>query len=270
MNQKRKTVGLALGSGGVKGFAHIGVIEVLLENNIPIDFIAGTSIGAWVGANYALLRDIKILKELTVGKRKEKLSCLWDISLSGGLIRGEKVKKLLTEWLGKNRFEDTSIPFKSVATNIITGEPHIFDSGSLVDGVRASIAIPSMFKPIQLGEKILVDGGICCPVPVNIVKQMGADIVIAINLDNYQKNSWFKKEDINSITKVAGRSLDIMRHYLAKESCREADFIIEPKLKESESVIWKKYFIDGQGEYIVEAGREEAKKIIKEINEAIT
>ena len=115
----------------------------------------------------------------------------------------------------------------------------------------------------------IVDGGICSPVPVNIVKQMGADIVIAINLDNYQKNSWFKKENINSITKVASRSLDIMRHYLAKEACQKADFVLEPELKETESIIWKKYFIDGKGEYIVEAGKKEAEKIIEKIKSAI-
>jgi len=270
MNNKRKTVGLALGSGGVKGFAHIGVIETLLKNDIPIDFIAGTSIGAWIGANYSLFRDLEILRDMTVGKRKEKLACLYDLGLTGGLIRGNKVRKLLSDWLGESCFEDTHIPFKAVATDILTGEPYIFSSGPLVDGVQASMAIPSIFKPIELNGKILVDGGICYPVPVEIVRQMGADIIIAVNLDNYQKNTWFNKKDADSITKTSLRSIDIIRHYLAQENSRGADIVIEPIFKESEVTIWKKYFLEGKGEDIVEIGRIETKAIIKKIKKSIT
>jgi len=270
MIKKRKTVGLALGSGGVKGFAHIGVLETLLKNNIPIDYIAGSSIGAWVGANYALFQDIDTLKEMTVGNRKEKFACLWDLGITGGLIRGDKVKKLLFDWLGESCFEDTHIPFKAVATDLITGEPHIFSTGQLTEAVRASMAIPTMFKPVEFEKKSLVDGGLCYPLPTKIVRDMGADIVIAVNLDNYQKNSRFKKEDVASIVKISSRSFDIMRHYLAQDACKEADIVIEPKTKDNDATIWKEYFLNGQGEHIVEAGKKEAESVIKKIKKLIT
>ncbi len=268
--KKKKTVGLALGSGGVRGFAHIGVIEVLKENNIPIDFIAGTSIGAWIGANYALFQNLEKLKDMTVGKRKEKIATLLDLGLSGGLVKGDKVKKLLTEWLDEANFSDTQTPFQVVATDLLTSKPHIFSSGPLVDAVQASMAIPSMFKPIAYKEKILVDGGICNPVPVDIVRAMGADIVIAVNMDNYQKNSWLKKSDTTSITKISGRSIDVMRHHLAQKSLIGADVIIEPTFQENDATIWKKYFWDGQGsEEVIEAGRIEARLAIKKIKKLL-
>lgn len=267
--KKRKKIGLALGSGGVRGFAHIGVIEVLKENNIPIDYIAGTSIGAWVGANYALFQDLEKLKDMTIGNRKEKLACFWDLGVNGGLVKGNKIKNLLTKWLNGAKFSDTKIPFRAVTTDLITGKPTVFSSGPLVDAVQASMAIPSMFKPILHKEKILVDGGICNPVPADIVRKMGADIVIAVNLDNFQKNPWFQKNDTASITKVSGRSLDIMRHYLAEQSCKEADIVIEPRAIKSEAEIWKNYFWDGKGEEVVEAGRSETKAMIKKIKKMI-
>ncbi len=270
LRKKKKTVGLALGSGGVRGFAHIGVIEVLKENDIPIDFIAGTSIGSWVGANYALYQDLEKLKDMTVGKRKEKLASLLDIGFSGGLVKGDKVKKLLIEWLDEANFSDTKIPFRTVATDILTGKPEIFSSGPLVNAVQASMAIPSMFKPMAYGDKVLVDGGICDPVPVDIVRQMGADIVIAVNIDNFQKNNWLKKSDIASIAKVSSRSLDVMRHHIAQKSLVGADIIIEPTFKENDAVIWKKYFWDGVGEEVVEAGRVETRLAIRKIKKLLS
>jgi NTE family protein len=206
---------------------------------------------------------------MTVGKRKEKLASFLDIGLSGGLIKGEKVKKLLIEWLGEATFSDTKIPLRTIATDIITGKQEVFSAGPLVDAVQASMAIPSMFKPIEYKDKILVDGGICNPVPVDIVRQMGADIVIAVNLDNFQKNTWLKKSDTTSIAKVSGRSLDIIRHYLAHKSLAGADIIIEPAFQESDAIIWKKYFWDGQGEEVIEAGQRETKAVIKKIKKML-
>lgn len=267
--KKKKTVGLALGSGGVRGFAHIGVIEVLKENNIPIDFIAGVSVGAWIGANYALFKDLEKLKDMTVGKRKEKIATLLDLGLSGGFVKGDKIKKLLVEWLNEANFSDTQIPFRAIATDLLSGKPQIFSSGPLVNAVQASMTIPSMFKPIAYKDKILVDGGLCNPVPVDIARQMGADIVIAINLDNYEKNSWLKKSDITSIAKISGRSIDVMRHHLAQKCLTGADVIIEPTFKENDATIWKKYFWDGVGEEVVEAGRIETRLAIKKIKKLL-
>ena len=121
----RKKIGLALGSGGVRGLVHVGVLKVLIENNIPIDYIAGTSIGAWVGAHYALFQDIKKLEEFTVGKRQEKLLSFIDTSFSGGLVKGKKLEKLLNVWLNNSDFKDLKIPLSIVSTDLIKAEPYI-------------------------------------------------------------------------------------------------------------------------------------------------
>jgi NTE family protein len=132
------------------------------------------------------------------------------------------------------------------------------------------MAIPGMIKPVEYKNKILVDGGVSNPVPVDVVRQMGADIVVAVNLDNYEKTTWFKKGDATSIAKVSSRSFDLMRHHLAQKSIIEADIIIEPTFKENDANIWKKYFWDGVGgEEIIEAGRAEAKLAIKKIKKLL-
>ena len=267
--KRRKKIGLVLSSGGLKGLAHIGVIETLIKNDIPIDYITGTSIGALLGGHYALYKNLDKTNELITGKHREQFACFFDLGLKGGLVKGDKVKKMLDTWFNGKKFEDTMIPFKAVATDITTGQPHIFSKGPLVEGVQASTAIPSLFKPIELKDEILVDGGICYPLPTSIIKKMGADIVIAVNLDNINKNPWFQKSDTKSIAKVSARSLDIMRHYLAQQAYKDADFVIEPENTESEAAIWKKYFWDGQGEETIEAGRIAAQKMIKKIKRKI-
>lgn len=266
---RRKKIGLVLSSGGLKGLAHIGVIETLIKNDIPIDYIAGTSIGALLGAHYALYKNLEKTKEIVNGKQHEQFSYFFDLGLNGGLVKGDKIKKLLNEWFDQKQFKDTLIPFRAVATDIITGQPRVFSKGPLIDALRASVSIPSIFKPVEQGKDILVDGGICYPLPTNIIKKMGADIVIAVNLDNIDKNPWFKKNDAKSIARVSARSLDIMRHYLAQQAYKDADFVIEPENSESEVVIWKKYFWDKQGEETIEAGRIAAQKIIKKIKRKI-
>jgi NTE family protein len=261
-----KKVGLALGSGGVRGLAHIGVLKALVKNDIPIDFIAGSSIGSWVGAHYALLKDISKLEEITTGKKQEKIFSFAEISFTGGLIKGEKLEKLLNEWLHYANFDNLKIPLKIVATDLVTGEEMVFSEGSVALAVRASMAVPGFFKPVKIGDKILVDGGVLNPVPDGIVKKMGADIVISVNLDNYEDKKTSERE-YNSFKEVASRSLEIMRQYLAKDSMRDSDFIIQPPLKEYSS--WLDYFTKDKGAEIVAIGEKETEKIIPELKNRI-
>ncbi len=259
---KRKTIGLALGSGGVRGLTHVGVIKVLEENNIKIDYIAGTSVGAWVGAHYALYQDIDTLREFTIGKRKEKMLSFLDASFSGGLIKGKKLEKMLNIWLNKANFNDLKIPLNIVATDLIKAEPVVFNSGSLAFAARTSMAIPGYFKPITWKDKILVDGGLTNPVPDDVVKQMGADIVIAVNLNNFQTPIRFKKKE-PSVTEVALRTNEIIQCYLTKHSLRQADIIIQPHLGQHSS--WKRYFLNGKGEEMVKIGEEAMRAALPEL-----
>ena len=181
--ESRKKVGLALGSGGVRGLAHIGVLKALLKHNIPIDYLAGSSIGAWVAAHFSLYGDIAKTEDFTVGKKKEKFLSFLEPNMSGGLVKGEKIEMLLDEWLGGSSFSDLKIPLKIVATNIISGQKVIFTEGKLATVVRASMAVPGLFKPVIINNQSLVDGGISDPVPVDLLRESGAEIIIAVNLD---------------------------------------------------------------------------------------
>lgn len=255
----RKTIGLALGSGGIRGLAHVGVIKTLLKHNIPIDFIAGASIGAWVGAHYALFKDIERLEEFTVNKKQEKLRILFEPSLRGGFIGGERTRKLLKDWLEDASFEETKIPLSVVATDLYKRETVVYSSAALVPAVQASMAIPGLFKPVTYHGRTLIDGGVSNPVPSDIVKQMGADIVIAVNLDRIP-------EDINTpqtglgMLAVANRTIEIMRSYLANASVHSADLVIEPRVENYAS--WTNYFRNDVGHEIVAIGEAETEKII--------
>ncbi len=267
--KRNRTIGLAFGSGGVKGLAHVGVIKSLLENDIPIDYIAGTSIGAWVGAHYALYQDIEKLEKFTVGRKIEKMQSLLELTLKGGLVKGSKVQNLLDEWLGNMDFESTGIPVKVVATDIISGEQVVFSHGKLAPAVYASMAVPSIFTPYIYHGRILVDGGVSNPVPVNIVKDMGADIVIAVNLDNYRLDGIFEREDSSSLPKVTVRSIDLMRHYLAQFCVKDADVVIEPHNSSEELSKWRNYFTGDIDSLHIRLGQEVTERQIGKIKELI-
>ena len=122
----RKTVGLALGSGGVRGIAHIGVIKTLIKHGIPIDYMAGSSIGAWVACHFALFLDIDKTSEFTIGKKREKLISFLELTRRGGLVKGLKLEAFLEEWFEGKDFSDLKIPVKVAGTDIVNGEKIVF------------------------------------------------------------------------------------------------------------------------------------------------
>lgn len=262
---KRKTIGLALGSGAVRGFAHIGVIKTLVKHNIPIDYISGSSIGSWVGAYYSLYQDIEKLEEFTIGKRKEKFLSFLEPTLSGGIVKGERLQTMLDGWLGRASFSDLKIPLDTVATDLISGKQVIFNQGNLALAIRASMAVPGVFRPVKFGKMLLVDGGISNPVPDDLVKNMGADIVIAVNLDNRDNFKYIEKR--LDFAAVAVRTIEIMRQNLADYSIQYSDIIIKPDLAKYSS--WAKYFLSGQGRQIVSIGEKETEKIIPQLKKLI-
>ncbi len=267
---KRKTVGLALGSGGIRGLAHVGVIKTFLKHNIPIDYIAGSSIGAWVGAHFSLFQDEAALEEATVGRQKEKLRAFLEPTMRGGLIKGEKMERLLHTWLEGKDFTDTKIPFAAVATDLITGSPVILQTGPLSAALRGSMSIPSLFAPFSYQNALLVDGGVSQPVPDEVVRHMGADIVISINLDNYIKNEQFSEEKKHSLRYISARSLSIMRYHLTQYSLTHSDIIIEPFIASSGSYRFMDYFTEKiDGNIIVNTGAEVTEKSIGAIQDLL-
>lgn len=176
-------VGLALGSGGARGWAHIGAIRALQEANIPVECVAGTSIGAFVGALYAA-NALDELEDFALDLDWRMVVSLLDVVFpTRGLLDGEKVYDLLEDNLLDLCIENSTIPFCCVATDLEQGREVRLTEGCMVDAVRASISIPGVFTPVKLNDRFLVDGGLVNPVPVNAVRDMGADLAIAINLN---------------------------------------------------------------------------------------
>jgi NTE family protein len=176
--------GLALGSGSARGMAHVGVIQVLEAYHIPIDIIAGTSIGSVVGSLYAAGASINQLEEAALSMKKSKTLFLIDLALPhSGLISGKRIEEMLDDLALKDKtFDDLKIPFAAVAADVESGAKVILNQGKVIDAVRASISIPGIFTPVKYQDYFLVDGGIVDPVPVDVVQKMGADIIIAVSL----------------------------------------------------------------------------------------
>lgn len=261
-SKKRKKIGLALGSGGAKGLSHIGVIKILEENNIPIDYIVGSSIGALVGGAYAVTKNINQIEEEVLNSNWKKIFSLLDPIFKGGLIGGKKVEKFIEKYTDHKKFTETKIKLKIIATDIDNGVPVILEKGNIATAIRASISFPLLFKPIEINGKILADGGLSIPVPVDIVRKMGADIVIGVNLDGsyFDKSSDHKKTKYYNIT---NNSLNILKYHLANYNIKNADIIVTPK---TGNVSWSK-FIDGKN--IIRAGEKSMSVKIDELKKLI-
>jgi NTE family protein len=251
---KRPKIGLALGSGGPRGLAHIGIIKVLEQHNIPIDYIAGSSIGAVVGGFYAAKKNIAEIEQMAVNtKWKQYFSMFFDPSFGQGLIKGDKIAKFMDDYLENVNFHNLKIPFKAVATNVKDGETVIIDKGRAVDAIRVSLSIPLLFKPINIDNQLLVDGGLSMPVPVDVVRKMGADVVIAVNLNTDCLN--YSEEDKIGFYKIANNSVVILEYHLARENCKTANIVIEPKVG---CITWKKFLTGKAGEEGIAIGEQAA------------
>jgi NTE family protein len=177
----RPRIGLALGSGSARGWAHIGVIRALEQAGIRPDLVCGTSIGALVGAAYAA-GELDRFEQCVLGLGVKEVVGLMDVSLGHGLFRGERLVSALRHQWEDRPIEGLPVPFAAVATALHNGEEIWLRRGSTLDAVRASIALPGLFSPVRSDGVVLVDGGLVNPVPVSLARAMGADVVIAIDL----------------------------------------------------------------------------------------
>jgi NTE family protein len=176
-------IGFALGSGSARGWAHIGVLRALSEAGVKPDLIAGCSVGALVGAAFAAGR-LDQLEAWALALDWRSMLRLLDIRLRGGLIKGERVADFFREQFVEKEFSDLAIPFAAVATDVTSGQEIWLREGKISDAVRASIAVPGLFRPVVREGRYLVDGGVVNPVPVSLCRAMGADIVIAVDVSS--------------------------------------------------------------------------------------
>ncbi|MFA5184430.1 MAG: patatin-like phospholipase family protein [Patescibacteria group bacterium] len=263
----RKTIGLALGSGAYRGFAHIGVIRALERGGIPIDFLSGASIGAWAAAYYAIFRDIGALEKDLIDNQKENMSLLLDFGWTRGIISGDKFLAYLDKKLNHADFSDLQIPLNIAATDLATGRPYVFSAGSVARAVRASCAVPLVFKVFEHGDRLLADGGMSDPVPVDLAVKMGADITIAVNL--YHQNEFQEQKYTESNLLV--RSTMTMLSNLSQAVMHQADVVIEPDLS---SFVKKsslaKYFDKQTADAIIKIGEEAAEQAIPAIRRLLS
>jgi len=181
---KTKKIGLALGSGSARGWSHIGVIHGLLEEGIDIDIVCGTSIGSIVGSAFAA-GALDKLEEWARELAWSDILGFMDVTLPrSGLIEGDRITNFFRTTLSDPNIEDLQLPFAAVATNLTSGQEVLLRKGSLIDAIRASISMPGIFTPFKQGDRWLVDGALVNPVPVSLCRAMGADVVIAVNLNS--------------------------------------------------------------------------------------
>lgn len=231
-SRKKPTIGLALGGGGARGLAHIGVLKVLEENDIKPDYVAGVSMGAFVGACYTLGADLEEMEKEATGFTKTKaIKKTLDLNNPRrSILKGEKVYNYIKRWVGDSTFGDTEIPLRIIATDLASGEEVVLKRGSLADAIRASISVPGIFPPVKINNRYLVDGGVLNCTPVNALEKMGADIIIGVDLIIKRKVEMEKPSMIATLV----QSYEVMRSHGAKnniENINKNAIIIKPHLR---------------------------------------
>ncbi|MBU1133036.1 MAG: patatin-like phospholipase family protein [Patescibacteria group bacterium] len=266
-----KKVGLALGGGGWRGLAHVGVIKTLEKEGIPIHCIAGSSAGSLVGGLYSSFGNSRKLEDffLKFGYR-DLLRMISDPHLKSGLLKGDKAEKYLRKITKNKNIEDLGTEFCAVATDLTTGKNVYIRRGNLAKAIRASGSVPILFDPQRRRGKVLIDGASTEPVPVRAVKEMGADFVIAVNL-----NTGFfplKSEDLVYRARILLATNRAMIDKIAEYNCKEADVVITPRISKQKfmskiSFEWFLKFV--REKEIIEDGIEATEKKIAKIKKLL-
>lgn len=217
----RPKIGLALGSGGARGYAHIGVLKVLEQEKIPIDYLAGSSMGALVASLYGAGHPTEhLIRFANLFKRKYYL----DFTVPKmGFIAGHRVEELIRVLAKKKRVEELDPPVRIVAADLLKGERVILQEGDVAEAVRASIAIPGIFVPKNINDRLLIDGGVIDRVPVSVVKEMGADLTIAVDLTIFREEL-----EIRSVYDVILQTMDMMSKELVRVQEIDCTVMIRP------------------------------------------
>lgn len=220
-------IGLALGGGAARGFAHIGVIKVLEAHGINPDLVVGTSAGSVVAAMYAAGNNGYALQKMALDMDEGTISD-WSLpffSKSSGVLKGEALQNYVNRMVNQSAIEKLKKPFGAVATDLNTGAPILFQRGNTGLAVRASSAVPGVFQPVRINDKLYVDGGLVSPVPVRFAREMGADIVIAVNISSSPEI-----QSAGSSLEVLLQTFTIMGQSLNYFELKNADIVIKPEL----------------------------------------
>ncbi len=259
-----KKLGFALGAGGSRGVAHIGFLKAMEENGIVPDCIAGTSMGSVVGACYATgMSPDKMIEEIN----KLKFSHIFDLSMNpvknGALLRAKKMRRQLAKYLKHYNYEQLKIPFCAVSTDLITGQPYVScGKDHVIEGVVASSSIPGVFKPVEYHGKVLVDGGITRRVPIDEVRELGAEVVVAVDVLGKIRET----HKTYNMLAVCMRIVDIMDDQLVdlRRAKQKPDLFLSPDLGDMSQYKFKDLMMAYEKGY--ELGLANVKKIKKLIS----
>jgi NTE family protein len=224
---KKIVIGLALGGGAARGFAHIGVIKALESQGILADVVVGTSAGSVVGALYAAGNSGFALQKMALAMDEAAISD-WALPLfarTSGVLKGAALQNYVNAQVHNAPIEKLKLPFGAVATDLKNGMPILFRRGNTGMAVRASSAVPGVFQPVEIGNRSYVDGGLVAPVPVRFAREMGADFVIAVNISTQTE-----KQVALSSLEVLMQTFSIMGQRINQFELKEADIVIEPGL----------------------------------------
>ena len=223
--QNRPIIALVLGSGGARGYAHIGAIQVLEQSGIRPDFIVGTSAGSIVGSLYASGKNANQIRDIALNM---KASDVRDIRLDmKGFFDGQKVEDYVNKQVSDMPLQSLPIPMYVVATQLKEGKKVVFNYGNTGQAVRASVSIPSMFIPTKIGADEYVDGGLVSPVPVDVARKLGADIIIAVDILAQPMYT-----ETSNVWGLFNQNINIMQKNLAQIELKNADIVIQPDLRE--------------------------------------
>ncbi len=254
----RPGIGLALGGGFARGFAHLGVLQVLEQNRVPISCIAGTSVGSILGAAYvsgaSLARIIATCRTL-----RFRDIARWRVSRLG-LASNHRLGDLIERVFESRQFEDLQIPLAVVATDLNTGEPVSLTHGSLIDAIRASCAFPGLFEPVEIGTRCLADGGLVAPVPTRAARDLGATVVLGVSVgiqDGYRGAP-------TNIFQVVSRAVSAAQKHQLEVWERHADLVLRPNVQ---SLAWDDF---DRADEAIEAGAAAARSAMPRIQKLLS
>jgi NTE family protein len=275
----RQRLGLALGGGGALGLAHIGVLKVFEQEHIPVDFLSGSSMGGVLAAAYGAGVSTEKLKAVALDfSNPRKMMRLMDVNpLRRGLLEGKRVRAYLVDQLGLDlQFDQLNIPVALTATDCLRGETVILNQGSVIDAVMATCAFPGIFHAVKIGDRWLLDGGMLNNVPVSVVKMLGAQVVIAVDVTSPSQVSEIPKEleQIHHLPPIFPQLTEdiylasmIMTNELTRMRLKESppDMVIHPQIPEEIS-IFTGFF---QAAEIIAAGESSARQLLPSIIQLI-
>ena len=216
-------VALVLGAGAAKGFAHVGVLKVLEANHVPVHMVVGTSVGSFVGSLYAYGYPAYDLQKIAMGLEKGEIA---DLTVpDNGFVKGEKLEAYVNRMLRGTTMENLRIPFYAVATDIGSGQEMVFGKGNTGLAVRASCSIPGVFRPVRIGDRTYVDGGVVNPVAVDAARRLGANVVIAVDISG-EVSGVIPETTLDTIF----QSVSVMYAKIAANQLSRADVVIHPKV----------------------------------------